>query len=67
MSERLKEDGEATLRIHLRDGEITVKNAKGAVLLEGTAFAGFWNELWAAVTNSQKIDVAYRATTADFK
>jgi len=58
------EPGEATLRIHLIDGEVIVKNAKGNLLMEGTAKKGLWNALWKQLDN--RVDVSYRATAKDF-
>ena len=55
---------EATARIHLIDGKVLVKNAKGQLLLEGEAEVGFWDSLWALMEN--ELNVSYRATKADF-
>lgn len=58
------EPGEADLRIKLTAGKITVKNARGELLMEGTAKAGLWNGLWAQLRD--RVDVRYRATAKDF-
>ena len=59
------ESGEATLRIHLIDGKVIVKNAKGHLLMEGTAKNGLWDALWKQLCN--RVDVSYRATAKDFQ
>ncbi len=61
----MKDAGEATVRVHLTDGKVIVKNAKGVLLLEGDATAGFWDSLWSVM--ERELDVSYRATAADFK
>jgi len=59
------ESGEADLRISLRDGgKLTVKNAKGKLLMEGIAQNGLWDALWKQLGN--RVDVSYRATAKDF-
>ena len=60
----MSEEGEATVRVHLIDGKIIVKNAKGVLLLEGEAEDGFWNSLWECLHTG--VDVTYRATAKDF-
>lgn len=64
-SKKRKETGEATARVHLIDGKVLVKNAKGELLLEGEAPAGFWNSLWSLMEN--ELDVSYRATKTDLQ
>ncbi len=58
------EQGEATLRIHIIDGNVIVKNAKGQLLMEGVAEKGLWAALWRQLHN--RVDVSYRATAKDF-
>ncbi len=54
----MTEDGEATLRIHLIDGEVIVKNAKGRLLMKGTSKKGLWGDLWKVL--GSRVDVNYR-------
>ena len=61
----MTETGEATLRIHLIDGKVIVKNARGHLLMEGVAKNGLWNALWKQLDNH--VDASYRAASKDFK
>ena len=60
------DSGEATLRIHLIDEKVIVKNAKGHLLMEGTVKKkGLLDALWKQLEGN-RVDVSYRATAKDF-
>lgn len=60
-----KDFGEATANIYLLDGDVSIKNDNGVVLLEGEAADGFWERLWIFLEGDLK--VSHRAQPADFE
>lgn len=59
-----RDRGEGAANIYLLDGQISVRNQAGDLLLEGIAKDGFWDSLWALMENNLR--VTYRVTRNDF-
>lgn len=60
-----KDAGEATANIYLLDGNVSIRNGNGVLLLDGAAENGFWERLWDFLEGDLK--VSYRANPEDFK